>query len=96
MHGGTDLGWLRQCVRYLTTSVSMPMPWAEMAEYAKCTALVWGHVNCVQLLLGRNVPLEHLNNAAKMAWDEGSGEILHMLAAKGTTALTFLPPYRPY
>ena len=59
-------------------------------EHAIQTASEWGCVDCLQLLLERDVPLEHLNNVAAMAMkfpsSGKSGEILHMLVAKGATA----------
>ena len=52
-------------------------------EHAIRTACEWCRFDCVQLLLERDIPLQHLNNAAAIAWGEDSDEIVHMLVAKG-------------
>lgn len=54
-------------------------------DHAIITASMWGYVDCVQLLLEREIPLEHLNVAAKVAWTVHSAEIVDMLLAKGAT-----------
>ena len=54
-------------------------------EHVICTAILWGHIDCLQSLLERNVPVEHLNSAATMAWYEFLGKTVDTLVAKGAT-----------
>jgi ankyrin repeat protein len=63
----------------------------DYGEPAIRTASARGHIDCVQLLSERNLPLEHLNDAATAAWDGGYDEIVHMLVAKGATATNSFP-----
>lgn len=60
-------------------------------KHAIYTASKWGHADCLQLLLERDVPLEHLNGAATRAWEEGYDDIVQILVAKGATVTTSLP-----
>jgi len=55
------------------------------------TVSAWGQVDCVQLFLKRSVPLEHLNDAATIALEEGFDDIVQMLIAEGATVATSLP-----
>lgn len=52
-------------------------------KHTICTASMRGNIDCVRLLLERNVPLEHLNNATAMARNEGFDEIVDMLVTEG-------------
>lgn len=49
------------------------------------TSSSWGHVDCAKLLLERQIPYEHLNDAATVAAAEGFSGIVDMLITKGAT-----------
>jgi ankyrin repeat protein len=57
----------------------------ENGEHALFLAVTRDYIECVRLLLGAEIALEHLNNAAAIAAFEERHEVLAMLLAKGAT-----------
>ena len=73
-----------ETVRVLLDHVSVDTDTLDgCGKHAIFTAAMWGNIDCVQTLLERNVPLEHLDDAVAMAWHGGFSEIIDMLVAKG-------------
>lgn len=54
-------------------------------DHAICVACKWGHFDCVELLLEKNIPIEDLDSAAAIAAEEDYPEIMDMLLVKGAT-----------